>query len=96
MKDIVITPKEAEPAFEAARACVLDEILRRFPAFNIHALKAHDPDLYWQLVDCGVRVEKLTNPVRLESVLSIVDEFAAAAFNIALTQEGESHAARQQ
>ncbi len=82
--------KVVEQAYEIARDFILDAILRKFPAFNIHALEAQDPELFWQLVDCGVRVAKLTNPVRLESVLSIIDEFAALSLKIALQQEGES------
>ena len=84
-----ITPHQAAQGFENARDFILDAILRTVPGFDIHA----DRERFWQLVDCGVQVEKLLNPVRLEEVLSIVDEFAALALKIAIQQEqGESHA----
>jgi hypothetical protein len=86
-----ITPEQAIELFEIARGVVLDALVCKVPDFDIHA----DRERYWQLVDCAVEIAKLTAPVRLESVLSIIDEFAALALKIALIQQegkGESYA----
>jgi len=84
-----ITPEQAVKLFETGRGVILDEILRKVPDFDIHHA---DEEHFRALVLLGVKVAKLTAPVRVESVLEIIDQFASLIVEVARNQKGESHA----
>jgi hypothetical protein len=81
-----VTPKEAMLAFEAGRDVALDGTLRTWPSFNLHALKKDDPEVYWRLVDFGMQIETLTQLVRVEFVLGILEEFVNLLHKVAADQ----------
>jgi hypothetical protein len=81
-----VAPASAMLMFEAGRDVALDGILRRDSAFDLGALQAADPEMYWQLIDLCVQVEKLTQPVRREFVLGILEDIVTALYNAAENQ----------